>query len=78
MSKRTTTTLFVVGALVAVPAFSATPPRSTPQTATASRDQVPVFRVTVVGRTTPAINYRPRKGDTEIDFGGTPLLPHSK
>jgi outer membrane protein OmpA-like peptidoglycan-associated protein len=78
MHKRTTATLFVAGALLAVPASSATPPRPSPQTATASRDQVPVFRVTVVGRMTPAINYRPRKGDTEIDFGGTPLLPHSK
>jgi outer membrane protein OmpA-like peptidoglycan-associated protein len=36
---------------------------------------VPLFRVTVVGRTTPAINYRPRSGDTKIDFDGTPLMP---
>jgi outer membrane protein OmpA-like peptidoglycan-associated protein len=35
----------------------------------------PIFRVTVVGHVTPAINYRPRKGDTEIDFRGTPLMP---
>jgi outer membrane protein OmpA-like peptidoglycan-associated protein len=36
---------------------------------------VPVFRVTVVGHTTPAINYRPRKGDTKVDFTGTALSP---
>src|SRR5687767_4317327 len=37
--------------------------------------QTPIFRVTVVGHVTPAINYRPRKGDTEIDFRGTALMP---
>jgi outer membrane protein OmpA-like peptidoglycan-associated protein len=36
---------------------------------------VPVYRVTVVARTTPAINYRHRGGATKIDFRGTPLLP---
>jgi outer membrane protein OmpA-like peptidoglycan-associated protein len=36
---------------------------------------VPLFRVTVVGRTTAAVNYRPRSGDTKIDFEGTPLMP---
>src|SRR5688572_10265752 len=35
----------------------------------------PLFRVTVVGRTTAAVNYRPRSGDTKIDFEGTPLMP---
>ncbi len=39
---------------------------------------VPIFRVTVVGRTTPAINYRHRGGATKIDFRGTPLLPESR
>ena len=38
-------------------------------------DQVPIFRVTVVGRTTQAINYRPRRGDTRVDFAGTALMP---
>ena len=36
---------------------------------------MPIFRVTVVGRTTQAINYRPRRGDTRVDFAGTPLMP---
>src|SRR5215510_8542200 len=43
--------------------------------ATAQQDAAPIFRVTVVGHSTPAINYRPRKGDTEVDFRGTPLMP---
>ncbi|HEX8031592.1 MAG TPA: OmpA family protein, partial [Vicinamibacterales bacterium] len=34
--------------------------------------------VTVVGRTTSAVNYRPRKGETRIDFDGTPLMPDAK
>ena len=39
---------------------------------------VPLYRVTVVARTTPAINYRHRGGATTIDFEGTQLLPHSR
>ncbi len=35
------------------------------------------FRITVVGRTTPAINYRPRRGDTKVDFKGTALMPQA-
>jgi len=36
---------------------------------------IPVFSVTVVSRSTKAINYRNRGGATKIDFRGTPLLP---
>jgi outer membrane protein OmpA-like peptidoglycan-associated protein len=43
--------------------------------ATTTEAGVPLFRVTVVGRTTQAVNYRPRSGDTKIDFAGTPLMP---
>jgi outer membrane protein OmpA-like peptidoglycan-associated protein len=42
---------------------------------TAPQDKVPIFRVTIVGHTTPAVNYRPRKGNTDIDFKGTALMP---
>jgi outer membrane protein OmpA-like peptidoglycan-associated protein len=37
--------------------------------------KTPIYRVTVVGRTTKAINYRHRGGATKIDFLGTTLLP---
>src|SRR5258708_20271365 len=47
-------------------------------TAAYAQTPVPLFRVTVVGRTTPAINYRPRSGATKIDFDGTPLMPNAK
>jgi outer membrane protein OmpA-like peptidoglycan-associated protein len=36
---------------------------------------MPIYRVTVVERTTKAINYHNRGGATKIDFRGTPLLP---
>jgi hypothetical protein len=36
---------------------------------------VPIYRVTVVARTTKAINYNHRSGPTKIDFRGTALMP---
>jgi outer membrane protein OmpA-like peptidoglycan-associated protein len=44
----------------------------------ATRDQVPLYRITVVGRTTPAINYRHRGGATTIGFRGTSLMPEAR
>ncbi|MEX2261781.1 MAG: OmpA family protein [Bryobacteraceae bacterium] len=41
-------------------------------------DSTPVYRVTVVARTTKAINYHHRSGSTKIDFRGTPLLPEAR
>src|SRR5439155_12603127 len=38
----------------------------------------PIFRVTVVSRTTKAINYHHRTGTTKIDFRGTELLPPAR
>ena len=38
----------------------------------------PVFRVTVVSRTTKAINYNHRTGTTHIDFRGTALMPPAR
>jgi outer membrane protein OmpA-like peptidoglycan-associated protein len=39
------------------------------------QQSVPIFRVTVVSRTTKAINYHHRSGSTHIDFRGTELMP---
>jgi outer membrane protein OmpA-like peptidoglycan-associated protein len=39
---------------------------------------VPIFRVTVVERTTKAVNYRHRSGSTPVDFRGTSLMPNAK
>src|SRR5258708_5349433 len=49
---------------------------STNQQVVAS-DHQPLFRVTVVSRTTKAINYRHRSGSTRVDFRGTPLMPQA-
>src|ERR1700730_5790848 len=40
--------------------------------------KTPVYRVTVVERTTKAVNYRHRSGPTEVDFRGTNLMPAAK
>jgi outer membrane protein OmpA-like peptidoglycan-associated protein len=40
--------------------------------------QTPVYRVTVVARTTKAINYHHRSGSTKIDFRGTALMPEAR
>ena len=39
---------------------------------------VPIYRITVVARTTKAINYRHRSGSTMIGFRGTALLPEAR
>jgi outer membrane protein OmpA-like peptidoglycan-associated protein len=62
---------FVVAGLLSSPALAQT----TASGQAAPPTEAPIFRVTVVGHVTPAINYRPRKGDTDVDFKGTPLMP---
>lgn len=46
-------------------------------TARIAAGSLPIYRVTVVERTTKAVNYHNRGGATKIDFRGTPLLPRS-
>ncbi len=38
----------------------------------------PIFRIQVVSRSTPAVNYLHRGGSTKIDFAGTPLMAAGK
>lgn len=42
------------------------------------QDGVPIYRIQVVGRDIPAINYLHRSGKTEIGLAGTSLLPDAK
>ena len=77
MYQRTAAVILVAGGLISG-AAAQTPPNPTQQSTTQPQASGPIFRVTVVGRTTPAINYRPRSGDTKIDFVGTPLLPKGR
>ena len=81
MVQRVATALLLTAVVVAATekfASAQSAPNPTQQTIAAPQGEVPIFRVTVVGRTVPAINYRPRSGDTRIDFAGTALMPKSK
>ena len=54
------------------------PPSQSPSeqdTSPRPNDQVSVFRVNVLARTTKAVNYRHRGGSTTVDFRGTDLMP---
>src|SRR5262245_46989402 len=81
MRRAITAVAFVACGLLGTHAFgqgAATPNPTQSRTGVqVPTEGVPVFRVTVVGRTTSAINYRHRSGATKVDFQGTPLLPRS-
>ncbi len=77
MFKRIAAVLCASAALAPGVVFSQTPPNPTQQQISVAEGQVPLFRITVVGRTTQAINYRPRRGDTKVDFKGTALMPQA-
>ena len=55
-------------------ALSAQVPSNPPPPADAP---APIFRVTVVERTTSAVSYRHRSGWTKVDLHGTPLAPQA-
>src|SRR5947209_5048462 len=74
--------LLVTGALsigVLAQDNDSTPPASSPQADQSAIDRqkedIPVFRVNVLARTTKAVNYRHRGGSTTVDFRGTELMP---
>lgn len=74
-----------IGQLAIIPALlipwgvrAQAPAQSEPGVRVDTSGKVPVYRVTVVGRTTKAINYRHRSGPTEVDFRGTDLMPQAK
>src|ERR1700733_11810875 len=54
-------------------------PQQQPVTpAETGNNNVPLYRIQVVGRDIPAINYWHRSGSTKIGFAGTSLLPQGK
>src|SRR5688572_2467574 len=77
MSRRTIAVLVASAALTCSAAFAQPPPNPTQQSIDPAGGAIPIFRVTVVARTTAAINYRPRRGDTKVDLAGTALLPRA-
>jgi len=73
-------TFLTVCGLVAAQAPQAPSPvqRSTQIEAGIVAGSTPIYRVTVVARTTKAISYNHRSGSTEIGFRGTTLLPEAR
>ena len=73
-------TLFSAPALAQGQAGATTPPTQSQQplqqqSAQPSQQSSPLYQVTVVAKTTKAINYRHLSGATKIDFRGTVLMP---
>jgi outer membrane protein OmpA-like peptidoglycan-associated protein len=68
------------GAQEANPTSTGTPMQSNavPMTQAGMQDNVPLYRIQVVGRDIPAINYFHRSSATKIGFQGTSLLPTAK
>ena len=64
--------------LTSASALAQVAPNPTQHSPASPQDPVTLYRVTVVSRTTPAINYRPRHDDTPLDFAGTSLLPKAE
>lgn len=61
------------------PTTTAPNPQSTvPMTQEGTRGNVPLYKIQVVAREIPAINYFHRSGATKIGFQGTSLLPQAK
>src|SRR5580765_223060 len=69
--------LMLVALSLAAQDTSAPPPQSTAPDVQ-PMDEMPVFRVKVVTRSTKAVNYRHRGGSTKVDFVGTQLMPEAK
>jgi len=60
------------------PTATAPAPNTTPTGPSEMQDGVPVYKIQVVARDIPAINYFHRQGSTKIGFEGTSLLPGAK
>ena len=74
--KKILSSILVLGPLMWAQAPQAVNP--TQQILTTSDGTVPLFTITVVGRTTKAINYNHRSGATMIGFQGTALMPAAR
>ncbi len=78
MRKHAAATALAITVLFPIEGFTQTAANPTQQRDVRAPDEAPLFRVTLVGRTTPAINYRPRSGNTKIDFVGSVLMPQAR
>ena len=64
--------------ILAIGSLVAQVPNPTQHQLTQPDQGMPIYRVTVVSRTTKAINYHHRTGTTHIDFRGTELMPTAR
>src|SRR5579862_204004 len=71
-------TFLTVCGLLAAQSTQAPNPTQQPNTTPVASGSMPIYRVTVIARTTKAINYNHRSGSTHIDFRGTALLPEAR
>ncbi|MGO9256976.1 MAG: OmpA family protein [Bryobacteraceae bacterium] len=73
------TFLTICGLVAAQPAQAPNPvQQSTDNAARMAAGSMPIYRVTVIARTTKAINYNHRSGSTRIGFRGTALMPDAR
>ncbi|PYV09441.1 MAG: flagellar motor protein MotB [Acidobacteria bacterium] len=68
----------VAGLFLISAALAQSQPQQTFGTQSQDNQSTTLYRVTMVARTTKAINYGHLSGATRIDFRGTPLLPQAK
>ncbi|HXN48012.1 MAG TPA: OmpA family protein [Bryobacteraceae bacterium] len=73
------TLLTACGLVAAQPAQAPNPvQQGADNTARMAAGALPVYRISLVERTTKAVNYNHRGGATKIDFEGTPLLEEAR
>ena len=75
--KTISTFLLACGVLSAQTTQAPNPTQQSENAARMAAGSVPIYRVTVVARTTKAINYNHRSGSTRIGFRGTALMPQA-
>ncbi len=75
--KMISTVLLACGVLSAQTTQAPNPTQQSENAARMAAGSVPIYRVTVVARTTKAINYNHRSGSTRIGFRGTALMPQA-
>jgi outer membrane protein OmpA-like peptidoglycan-associated protein len=68
-----TNLLLVIGITLSLSAFAQT--NSQTAVVIEPTSTTPIFRVNVVSRSVPAVNYEHRSGSSRLDFAGTDLMP---
>ncbi len=75
---KTISAFIMVGGVLLAQSSQAPNPTQQENTARMAAGSTPIYRISVVSRSTKAINYNHRSGSTKIDFRGTALLPEAR